>query len=166
MDKFFLNKQIQDLAWSLSSPCLLDKQYKSDQLEIVTDSWCQNLLKNYLPELERLDQTPYIFQNYLETSNAPKRLGRYFETLIGYWLSNQDFIKNLRMNVPVREGGKTLGEFDFLFFDGLRNQMIHWEVAVKFYLYYPFDHLNNPTPTQSGTADMMSFYGPKGLDML
>ena len=40
----------------------------------------------------------------------------------------------MQRNLPIREGGDTLGELDFIIRDNLSGLNYHWEVAVKFYL--------------------------------
>jgi len=79
-------------------------------------------------------------------------LGRYFEMLVGTLFSISPEIECTYKNVIVRDGKKTVGEFDLLYKkDG------HWhhlELAIKFYL---------------GTSDQTSdfnWYGPALRDTL
>lgn len=62
---------------------------------------------------------------------APRRLGRRFEALLTALFDASERIQLLTHQLPIRQGGDTLGELDFLIeVDG---QVMHLEVAVKFY---------------------------------
>ena len=84
-------------------------------------------------QLSALDRNPAPL---LEHINARKnlRLGKYFELLWLYWLQHNLRYRLLYANLPVRDQGRTLGEFDFLVEDRETGKTLHWEVAVKFYL--------------------------------
>ena len=92
---------------------------------------------------------------------APMRLGRYAERLMHYFLlHNGGIFELIAANVPLRSdpasgSHTTLGEFDYLLRDAAGNYL-HWELAVKFYLYHPAPHAAQP-------AD---FKGPAGKDTL
>jgi hypothetical protein len=79
-------------------------------------------------------------------------IGRYFEALIQCWLATRQGITKLNCNVPIRDGGTTLGEADLLF--EAEGRSYQWELAIKFYL---------------GTGDRLSsgsWFGPQGRDRL
>lgn len=59
-------------------------------------------------------------------------LGRYFEALVQVALRHCPEIDCLHANIPIRDGGRTFGEFDLLYKRG--DQWVHLEMAVKFYL--------------------------------
>lgn len=61
------------------------------------------------------------------------RVGHYFENLVHYWLRHIRRVEIVAHRQPVRDGERTLGELDFIFRDEA-GRLIHWEVAVKFYL--------------------------------
>ena len=73
------------------------------------------------------------------------------ECLIAFWLEKSERFELLAQNLAVREAGRTLGEFDLVFFDREEDRVIHWEMAVKFYL-----------RRRGGTE----FLGPEGRDTL
>lgn len=81
------------------------------------------------------------------------RLGRHFELLLQAWMTaGEDDIELLAANLPVRDGKRTVGEFDFIV--RYRGEIEHWEAAIKFYL---------------GTGDQQQrhqFFGPNTADRL
>ncbi|WP_445362516.1 DUF1853 family protein [Microbulbifer sp. ANSA003] len=75
--------------------------------------------------------------NYLHELNLNKpnnRLGTYFERLWSFAFDKHPDYQLLYQNLPLRSGGKTLGELDFVVQHLPSNQCEHWEIAVKFYL--------------------------------
>jgi len=68
-------------------------------------------------------------------------------------LSKRTDVENILQRKLVMEDKKTIGEFDFLFHHSRLQQSYHWEVAVKFYLYYESDN-------------GVIFYGPNSRDQL
>lgn len=82
----------------------------------------------------------------------PGKLGRYFEAMIGAWIDREPDIECLAANLPVRDGGRTLGEFDLIVdYLGVTE---HWEVAVKFYL------------AMGDTKNIAHWFGPNPSDTL
>ncbi|QIB64288.1 DUF1853 family protein [Kineobactrum salinum] len=65
---------------------------------------------------------------------AGKKLGHYFEQLYACLLTELLGWQILARNLPVRDGGRTLGELDFLVRNPATGEAEHHEVAVKFYL--------------------------------
>ncbi|TWU51800.1 DUF1853 family protein [Rubripirellula reticaptiva] len=86
------------------------------------------------------------------SGGPPRRVGRYFEKLVLYWLTHVRKVNVITHAMPIRSGKTTLGEIDFLFRDE-NDQLNHLEVAVKFYLYQP-DH----------PVDGSHFVGPNRQD--
>ncbi len=82
------------------------------------------------------------------------RLGSDFEKLWQYWLSTHPHWQLLAHNLPIREQGRTLGEFDLIVQNRVSGEQEHWELAVKFYL--GFGDLDQPA----------SWHGPQFRDRL
>ena len=82
------------------------------------------------------------------------RVGKYFESLVHYWLHHIRGCEVTSANHQVVVGGRTVGEIDLIFLDelGLLN---HWELTVKFYL-------KNDSPL----TDADSYVGPNARDNL
>ena len=107
----------QDLLWVVNSSSLLTNPPNHAPIELTQVDPCH--LAAFLHD----------FQGH--------RVGRYFERLIYYWLHHiRDLEIVINSKQIVSEGGKTLGEIDFVFRDEA-NQLVHWETAVKFYLHLP-----------------------------
>ena len=96
---------------------------------------------------------------FLEQNSSP-RLGIYFEKLWQFFLREAPGVRLLAANLPVREGGRTLGEFDLIYHCQQRDRFIHLELAVKFYL-------GHATGTDSaGNSCARQWLGPNSRDRL
>jgi|TARA_R100000935_G_scaffold58748_2_gene97490 uncharacterized protein len=67
----------------------------------------------------------------------PRRLGLHFENLVAAVLQHSQRYRLVARNVPLRVNGKTLGELDMLVEDRDTGELMHWELALKFYLGLP-----------------------------
>lgn len=64
-----------------------------------------------------------------------KRLGLYFESLWHFLLQQDPAVELIAHNLPVRDGARTVGEFDCIYYCHTRQRAVHLELAVKFYLH-------------------------------
>jgi hypothetical protein len=74
------------------------------------------------------------------------RLGHLAEKVVSELIKSSAQFDLLYENIQVLEDKKTIGEIDFIVEDNLRHQIIHMELAYKFYLFDPkisVDHINN-----------------------
>lgn len=147
----FKHQGVSDLAWVMACPGLL--------ANAVTDEWCARALSAHGAALVELDRDPSPLVRYLAGRGSDRRLGAYFEALVGYWLSKLLKMQNVRDRVQVRVGKVTVGEHDFLFRDPARPRPVHWEVAVKFYMY-------EGSITGDLAPDLGEFHGPNARDSL
>ncbi len=122
---------VRDLAWAIASPPLMLSD--SPDCEWFDDTWYQHRYTDSAGWLQALDQDPAPLLRAV-AAQKDRRLGNYFETLWAYWLEASQRYDLLARNLPIREGGATLGELDFIVRDNLDGLNYHWEVAVKFYL--------------------------------
>ncbi len=113
------SQTLRDLRWAIASPSLL----KPGSEEVATALW----------EEERLDPEHFA-AHFAEPPSH--RVGYYFESLIGYWLEHIRKVEMLANGLQIQDEERTLGELDFVFRDE-GGSVIHWETAVKFYLYSP-----------------------------
>lgn len=119
---------VRALAWLIDSPDLLNPVAPQWQGRIAslpgagsdaTRAWLLALDQEAASLHARLHLTPFT------------RLGRYAETLVGFYLEHLGMLA--AHGVPVREGkNRTVGEFDFLLHTP--NGFTHWEFASKLYL--------------------------------
>ena len=150
---------VRDLAWVMCSPSLVSSLSRdAGQVNkfpmpdlFVNDRYCNRVYESNYPWLLELDRQPQPLLQYLSERRSTK-LGHYFEDLVAWWLMQKIADGYFESHVKVTEGGRNIGEFDFLFRSGQIYE--HWECAVKFYLY---------TRDKSGTV---YWYGPNARDTL
>jgi len=132
------------LAPSLSPQILSDKDFES----YLGQTW---------PELERLDRDPAPLDAWLGDRLKSPLLGRYFEALVGFWITHLLRARKFESSIVVSRDRRTLGELDFVF-EGEDGLPWHWEVAVKFYL------LKGRAPGEGLRSD--AFWGAMTQDRL
>ncbi|MGN8108195.1 DUF1853 family protein [Paraburkholderia sp. 22098] len=122
---------VRDLAWLLLSADLLRPQPPVGELATPFASLRQ--LDDIVDWLCALDAAPAPLHDDLAATRMT-RLGRYAERLLGWFLQHGPTARLVAAGVPLRRGGVTLGECDFLLHtqEGAR---LHWELAVKCYLH-------------------------------
>jgi hypothetical protein len=109
--------------------------------------------------LAQLDRDPAALLEHLSVCRT-HRLGAYFEQLWHFFLKQDPDTELIAHNVPVREAGKTLGEFDCLYYNKRRGCHVHLELAVKYFLGLPRnDDVRTP-------ANAHEWIGPDRRDRL
>jgi hypothetical protein len=129
----YRNPAVRDLAWVMASPGLLKPSPTHPGDRLVSDEWCQRLIARHHDWLQAIDEDPSDLTAWL-AHRRNHRLGYYFEALVAYWLARCPAFKLHNTRIQIRDGERTVGELDFLFYDRDRAAWVHWEVAVKFYL--------------------------------
>ena len=122
--------QVRDLAWVMAAPGLLREAAAPDFA--VPDTFGARAVAGALLTLLALDRAPAPLLEWIGARN-PQRLGRYFETLLEYWLAHLLGGELIAANLKVKAGKLVIGEFDFLWRDA-DGALQHWEASVKFYL--------------------------------
>ncbi len=137
---------VRDLAWACFSGPLLSSRALDPELDN-----CQwQLTEPRQQMLLQLDREPQALLTSLQEGQST-RLGLYFERLWRFFIETDPDLELLAHNLPVRNGGHTLGEFDMLYRDIRSGRHFHLELAVKFYL---------------GRADTNIWLGPGKQDQL
>ncbi len=90
-------------------------------------------LREYFSTADVRDARSESLTQLLESTSS-RRLGVYFENLWAFAFEHHPDYRLIARNFPIREGGRTLGELDFLVQHLPDARCEHWEVAVKFYL--------------------------------
>lgn len=126
---------VRDLAWACFSTPLLRSEELAEQEQNVSNCGL-GLTEQRLHWLEALDQAPAPLLDHLGSARE-NRLGLYFERLWHFFLEQDEQTELLAHNLAVREGGRTIGEFDCIYFCRQRQRNFHLELAVKFYLGHP-----------------------------
>lgn len=140
---------VRDLAWLLFSADLLHAQPPVGMLASPFETALEEAAT--LDWLRALDTNPGQLQRDIAAARIT-RLGRYAECLLGWFLQHGPAAHLIVANVPLRRGGLTLGECDFLV-QTRTGQRLHWELAVKCYL-----HAGN------GRAQLADYVGPNLQD--
>jgi len=127
----WVHREVHDLAWVIASaPMIVGGAFSENWID---RQQCQRWFQGASAWLLEQDKAPGLLQEYLRTL-LDKRLGSRFEALLAWWLEANPQLELMHRNLAVRVPGRTLGEFDFIIRDRLTGRVIHWEVAVKFYL--------------------------------
>lgn len=126
----FRHPLVRALAWLIGSPSLLRGP------AVVDDAWCQEALTQSLPWLRLLDREPGALEDCIAKRRIT-RIGRLAEALMGFWLRHEGRFELLAENLAVHDGGRTLGDFDFIARERQSGRVFHWELTVKFYLHRP-----------------------------
>ncbi len=122
---FYTDPLVRDLAWAGFSPLLIHGPGLAGAGLELTDAW-----RRHLAELDR-DATP--LREFLGDTPGG-RLGLYYERLWHYLLEYDPDTELLAHNLAVRDGHRTVGEFDCIYWCRRREKHVHLELAVKFYL--------------------------------
>lgn len=105
---------VRDLMWAVNSPPLMDATHRAAQSLQASDIDVEHLRDHF-------------------TRHRDRRVGRYFERLLAYWVRYIRRCEVVAHSLQLRDGKRTLGEIDLLFRDE-QGRLNHWEVACKFYL--------------------------------
>ncbi|MFF7708179.1 DUF1853 family protein [Pseudomonas sp. NPDC007930] len=121
---------VRDLAWALTSPPLLSAAPWYQRHPLQGSDWARApaALEAWL---RQLSAEPAPLLAFLAQSSV-RRLGLYYERLWQFALAAAPGVTLLAANLPVRDGGRTLGEFDLLLRDAEGEH--HLELALKYYL--------------------------------
>jgi uncharacterized protein len=120
--------KVRDLAWALGTPSLVLDQKNIPMLS--SDWWGQEFVKSQ-DWLMELDKHPEPLLVKLD-SHRGRRIGLAFEDLLRCWLDWHPEYTCLAADLPIYEGKRTVGAFDFLI--QTDSDILHLEVAVKYYL--------------------------------
>lgn len=145
-------QSVRDLAQACFSPPLLRVERLEQpaasaavsdarfELTAARRQWLQNLDRDPTPLLDHL------------RAHQSRRLGLYFETLWHFFLAQDTQTDLIAHNLPVRAQGRTLGEFDCIYFCHTRQRFVHLELALKYFL--------------GLQTDTVRWYGPNSRDRL
>lgn len=125
---------MRDLAWACFSAPLLHSAGLAGPGDAVSNC-ALKLTDARRAWLERLDHDPGPLLGHLSRLQG-SRLGVYFEHLWHFFLAEDPAVDLVAHNLPVRDGGRTIGEFDCLYWCHERRHHVHLELAVKYYLGY------------------------------
>jgi len=143
---------VRDLAWACFSAPLIDCAELDDRPTLYNCDFPLTAARRQW--LEELDRAPAPLEEWLDDAGSG-RLGLYFEKLWQYFLQQDGEVELLAHNLPVRDGTRTVGEFDAIYYCRRRQRHVHLELAVKFYL-----------KRGGASPDWRSWLGPNSQDRL
>lgn len=169
-----LSQRTRDLAWCTLSPTLLQSLPAAGDSGARLARWpagSQAAWEHWLGQADPagLPATIAELANGI-TDALPEepgrarslRLGRHAERLLQFALRHAQGLELLAANVPVRRahghGIQTLGELDFVWREQGSGEVVHWEMAAKFYL------MADAGDTQA--LGLRGFVGPNLVDRL
>ena len=128
----FRNKIVRDLAWVIASPPVFNS-ISDCPVDFIAEKECTNEYLMNRDHLIQLDQNPEPLQQHVHKTSS-HLLGKYFESLVHYWLSITPTKELLKTNLQIFDNSRTIGELDFIYRDLDNDEIIHIEAAGKFYL--------------------------------
>ena len=132
----------RDLQWVLQSPFLF---YDPNQTDLFITQSDMDILPIQDIDLDAIAQ-------HIITSYDFNRLGHYFEELTYNIIHSIRSNEVLLRNEQIKRNNKTLGEIDLLYRDLNTNQLVHLEMAIKFFI------------SIDGSLDTRSLVGPNAYD--
>ncbi len=152
----YKNSLVRDLAWACFDPPLV-------HIDILSADKVSNSALLLTQERERwlqaLDVDPTPLQDHIAQLRS-HRLGLYFESLWHFFLRQDSSVDLVAHNLPIRTEGKTIGEFDCIYYCHQRRRHIHLELAVKYFLSVGS---HQGTPEHS---ELNQWWGPECQDRL
>tara|TARA_R110002072_G_scaffold113605_2_gene243139 strand:- start:2531 stop:3505 length:975 start_codon:yes stop_codon:yes gene_type:complete len=136
----YQTQAVRDLAWACFAPSMLQIEHVAGATPATAAarvSACPLLLTDErLQWLQALDHNPSSLLAHL-SRRPTHRLGVYFEQLWHFFLQQDPQIELIAHNLAVHDGGRTLGEFDCIYYSRERGCHVHLELAVKYFLGIP-----------------------------
>jgi hypothetical protein len=149
----FRNKNVRDLAWAIGSCPLMVAEALPGSLLCLDEEWCKQQLSLHRDWMKSLDQDSSVLSTWLEEHN-PVLIGKRFEALVGFWLTNSPHFNLISSNLTLQENGKTTGEIDFITEELDTGRILRMEVACKYYL------------GSHKSSEWKNWIGPNGIDNL
>ena len=125
----------RDLMWVANSPSLLAFSGETTSTGIQNEPFS---VASDQPSLTQSEIDAGHLQGFL-AKNPHSTVGRYFESLVYYWIKYVRGLEILVCNEQIERSGRTVGEIDLVFRDE-KDRLVHWETAVKFFLHVPQPH--------------------------
>ena len=122
--------EVRDLAWVILAPPMLTRTPWPQRHPLAGSDWVQ-APQQLAAWLRELDGNSQPLQQWLALATT-RRLGRYYERLWQFAVQHAPGVELIAANLPIRQGGHTLGELDLLVRD--RDGVHHLELAIKLYL--------------------------------
>lgn len=146
-------QELLNLKWCIGSAPLIESTALKGR-EVVDFEWCRFRVDEETALFEHVLSHPGEVRDYVDGDDKRLLLGKRFERYIAYWLEHSNHWELIARNVQIKAASHTVGEFDFLARHLPSDEVVHFEVACKFYL--ASHHTKSPD----------AFVGPSGRDRL
>lgn len=148
----FRHPLVAEMAWIIGSAPTMSQHRPGGIWNTLDQKWYQNAFHDHLAWLDALEEKPKVIEDHFVNSEK-LLLGKRFEKFISFWFEQSPLFDLLLHSVQVKGPKRTIGEIDFVIRDLLREQVLHLEVACKFYLCYrnssAWDHWIGPNGKDS-----------------
>ena len=144
---------LSDLYWVVTSHNLLDSNLPEFKEEMSYDFIEDDEKKAFSTWFQALSKNPVSLENYFR-SEEQLILGKYFERIVHFFFENYPKFDLLIAGKQFFDKKTTLGELDFVINDKAKKEILHLEIAVKYYMGY------------KSSAKHSMWIGPNGLDTL
>ncbi|GAB3107071.1 DUF1853 family protein [Aestuariicella hydrocarbonica] len=163
---------VRNLAWCIFSPPLVDVRHiqsatissshtRSDETLPLSAAPDNGMTPQDCAWLESLDESPEPLEQWMKQCPS-SRLGFQFEYYWQFWWQRRSPHLEHRFNIQLHQNGKTLGEVDAVSWNPNTGELVHSELAVKFYLGIESDKL----PREKRADSRYSWVGPQAIDRL
>lgn len=148
-----IDQLLHDLNWAINSGSILKigiPEFEGQLLNKLINEADENLFLDWFNDIKDKPE------NLIEFFNSDEQLilGKYFERLLSFFFENYHQFELFYSGKQLFHGKTTLGELDFIYRDIPLDELIHLEVAVKYYMGFK----------NSSKHDM--WIGPNGSDSL
>ena len=144
---------LNDLNWIINSPILVREDLPEFEDELAYDLIGSEDILLYKEWFYELSTNPRKLIDFFDREDQ-FILGKYFERLLHFFFENFPNYELLLAGKQFIDGQRTKGEIDFIVRDSAKEENIHFEVAVKYYMGY-----------KSSSKHAM-WIGPNGMDSL
>lgn len=145
------SQEVRELVWAIGSSPMLSSYSKAGVSELLDEEWCLQQVRQDLDWLRALDASPAPLLAHLNSEHHLP-LGKRFERLLSFWFKHSQHWDLIWEGKQFVDDKTTIGEIDFLVREVKSNELLHIEVACKFYL------------SSENSSNWASWLGPNAKD--
>ena len=145
------SQEVRELVWAIGSSPMLSSYPKVGVSELLDEEWCLQQVRQDLDWLRALDASPAPLLAHLNSEHHLP-LGKRFERLLSFWFTHSKHWDLIWEGKQFVDDKTTIGEIDFLVRELESDELMHIEVACKFYL------------SSENSSNWASWLGPNAKD--
>lgn len=145
------SQEVRELVWAIGSSPMLSSYSKVGVSELLDEEWCLQQVRQDLDWLRALDASPAPLLAHLNSGHHLP-LGKRFERLLSFWFKHSKHWDLIWEGKQFVDDKTTIGEIDFLVRELQSDELMHIEVACKFYL------------SSENSSNWASWLGPNAKD--